>query len=183
QPEQGSWDHSKRQSAHPNLPDSLAGANLRTIGAPQRPSVPLMTMTTTVTSTIDPTTTAKDKLVESSIFGDGSSSRADHTVGGFSGLTGSDFIVGGIRNVVNPDTNIQKVAEVRMRAEFNIKEKRRLCVVVEEKNLLLKTRDEEVTNLKAQLLVKEAEATEVIRLRVEVQTLVNRNIVLERFRH
>ncbi|GJX75717.1 hypothetical protein Tco_0322528 [Tanacetum coccineum] len=102
--------------------DSLAGANLRTIGAPQRfvissdsshhsganiaeaeadsfirPSVPLMTMTTTVTSAVDPTTTAKDKLVESSIFGDGSSSGADHTVGGFSGLTGSDFIVGGIR--------------------------------------------------------------------------------------
>ncbi|GKE17600.1 hypothetical protein Tco_1425177, partial [Tanacetum coccineum] len=215
--------------------DSLAGANLRTIRAPQRfvissdssyhsganiaeakadsfirPSVPLMTMTTTVTSTVDPTTTAKDKLVESSIFGDGSSSGADHTVGGFSGLTGSDFIVGGIRTVVNPDTYIQKVyvpqwsvtngsrlddgrtcremvdefapprAEVRMRAEFNIREKRRLSAVVEEKNLLLKTRDEEVANLKAPLLVKEAEATEAIRLRTEVQTLAERNIVLER---
>ncbi|GKD51126.1 hypothetical protein Tco_1280102, partial [Tanacetum coccineum] len=51
----------------------------------------------------------KDKFVESSIFGDGSSFRADHTVGRFSGLTGSDFIVGGIRTVVNPDTDIQKV--------------------------------------------------------------------------
>ncbi|GJV58792.1 hypothetical protein Tco_1464892, partial [Tanacetum coccineum] len=243
--------------------DSLAGANLRTVGAPQRfvissdsshhsganiteaeadsfirPSVPLMTMTTTVTSTVDPTTTAKEKLVESSVFGDGSSSGADHTVGGFSGLTGSDFIVGGIRTVVSPDTDIQKVyvpqwsvtngsrlddgrtcremvdefapprffasirgmehdqlftefnvgaarqmslsAEVRMRAEFNIREKRRLSAVVEEKNLLLKTRDEEVANLKAQLLVKEAEATEAIRLRVKVQTLADRNIVLER---
>ncbi|GKF84266.1 hypothetical protein Tco_0249164, partial [Tanacetum coccineum] len=114
--------------------DSLAGANLRTIGAPQRfvvssdsshhsdaniakaeadslirPSVPLMTMTTTVTSTVDPTTTAKEKLVESSVFGDGSSSGADHTMGGFSGLTGSDFIVGGIRIVVSLDTDIQKV--------------------------------------------------------------------------
>ncbi|GKC33598.1 hypothetical protein Tco_1045982 [Tanacetum coccineum] len=152
--------------------DSLAGANLRTIGAPQRfvissdsshhfgtniaeaevdsfirPSVPLMTMTTTVTSSADPTTTAKDKFVESSIFGDGSSFRADHTVGGFFGLTGSDFIVGGIRTVVNPDTDIQKVAEVRMRAEFNIREKRRLSAVVEEKNLLLKTKDEEVADL------------------------------------
>ncbi|GJZ11958.1 hypothetical protein Tco_0546717 [Tanacetum coccineum] len=240
--------------------DSLAGANLRTIGAPQRfvissdsshhfganiaeveadsfirPSVPLMTMTTTVTSTVDPTTTAKEKLVKSSVFGDGSSSGADHTVGGFSGLTGSDFIVGGISTVVSPDTDIQKVyvpqwsvtngsrlddgrtcremvdefapprffasirgmehdqifiefnvgaarqmslsAEVRMRAEFNIREKRRLSVVVEEKNLLLKSRDEEVANLKAQLLVKEAEA---IRLHDEVQTLADRNIVLER---
>ncbi|GJV31126.1 hypothetical protein Tco_1391526 [Tanacetum coccineum] len=243
--------------------DSLAGANLRTIRAPQRfvissdsshhsganiaeaeadsfirPSVPLMTMTTTVTSAVDPTTTAKDKLAESSIFGDGSYFRADHTVGGFSGFTGSDFIVGGIRTVVNLDTDIQKVyipqwsvtngsrlddgrtcremvdefvpprffssicgmehdqlftefnvgaarqmslsAEVRMRAEFNIREKRRLSAIVEEKNLLLKTRDEEVANLKAQLLVKEAEATEAIRLRVEVQTLADHNIVLER---
>ncbi|GJY50750.1 hypothetical protein Tco_0441597 [Tanacetum coccineum] len=219
--------------------DSLAGANLCTIGAPQwfiissnsfhhsganiaeaeadsfiRPSVPLMTMTTTVTSTADPTTTAKEKLVD------------------------SDFIVGGIRTVVKPDTDIQKVyvpqwsvtngshlddgstcremvdefapprffasirgmehdqlftefnvgatrqmslsAEVRMCAEFNIREKRRLSAIVEEKNLLLKTRDEEVANLKAQLLVKEAEATEAIRLRAEVQTLADRNIVLER---
>ncbi|GKF78259.1 hypothetical protein Tco_0230729, partial [Tanacetum coccineum] len=158
----------------------------------------------------------------SSIFGDGSFSGADHTVGGFSGLTGSDFIVGGIHTVVNPDTYIQKVyvpqwsvtngsrlddgrtcremvdkfapprffaficgmthdqlfmevnvgvapqmslnAEVRMRAEFNIREKRRLSSVIEEKNLLLKTRDEEVANLKAQSLVKEAKATEAIRL-------------------
>ncbi|GJY48464.1 hypothetical protein Tco_0438420 [Tanacetum coccineum] len=58
--------------------------------------------------------------------------------------------------------------------------KRRLSVVVEEKNLLLKTKDEEVANLKAQLLVKEAEATEAIRLCAEVQTLADRNIVLER---
>ncbi|GKE89086.1 hypothetical protein Tco_1566561, partial [Tanacetum coccineum] len=161
-----------------------------------------------------------------------------HTVGGFSGLTGSDFIVGGIRIVVSPDTYIQKVyvpqwsvtngsrlddgrtcremvdefaplrffdsirgmdhdqlfpefnvgaarqmslsAKVRMRAEFNIREKRRLSAIIEEKNLLLKTRDEEVANLKAQLLVKEAEAAEAIRLRAKVQTLADRNIVLER---
>ncbi|GJZ53438.1 hypothetical protein Tco_0608323 [Tanacetum coccineum] len=241
--------------------DSLVRANLCTVGAPQRfvissdsshhsganiaeakadsfirPSVLLMTMTTTVTSTVDPTTTAKGKLVESFVFGDGSSSRADHIVGGFSGLSGSDFIVGGIRTVVSPDTDIQKVyvpqwsvtngsrlddgrtcremvdefapprffasirgmehdqlftefnvgaarqmslrAEVRMRAAFNIREKRRLSAVIEEKNLLLKTRDEEVPNLKAQLLVKEAKATEAIRLRAGV--LAYCNIVLER---
>ncbi|GJV72439.1 hypothetical protein Tco_1492434 [Tanacetum coccineum] len=223
--------------------DSLAGANLRTIGAPQRfvissdsshhsganiaeaeadsfirPSVPLMTMTTTVTSTVDPTTTAKEKLVESSVFGDGSSSGADHTVGGFSGLlkvyvpqwsvtNGSRLDDGrtcremvdefapprffaSIRGMehdqlftefnVGAARQMSLSAEVRMRAEFNIREKRRLSAVVEEKNLLLKTRDEEVANLKAQLLVKEAEATEAIRLRAEVQTLADRNIVLER---
>ncbi|GKC97266.1 hypothetical protein Tco_1167541 [Tanacetum coccineum] len=73
-----------------------SGANIAEVEADSfiRPSVPLMTMTTTVTSTVDPATTTKGKLVESSIFGDGSSSGADHTVGGFSSLTGSDFIVG-----------------------------------------------------------------------------------------
>ncbi|GJX03677.1 hypothetical protein Tco_0189593 [Tanacetum coccineum] len=147
--------------------DSLAGANLPEADSFIRPSVPLMTMTTTVTSTVDPTTTAKEKLVKSSVFGDGSSSGADHTMGGFSGLMG-------------PLAKCLVALIVRQNVLVNIKEKRRLSVVVEEKNLLLKTRDEEVANLKAQLLVKEAEATEAIRLRAEVQTLADRNIVLER---
>nr|GEW91354.1 AIG1-like protein [Tanacetum cinerariifolium] len=59
-------------------------------------------------------------------------------------------------------------AEVRMRAEYNIKEKRRLKSVVEEKNQLLKARDEEIKNFKAQLLLKDAEA---IRLRTEASKL------------
>ncbi|GKC99629.1 hypothetical protein Tco_1169904, partial [Tanacetum coccineum] len=228
--------------------DSATGLNLRTIGAPPRfvissdsshhsganiaeaevdsfarPSVPLMTVATTVTSTVDPATTVKEKFVESSVFGgDSSGGGADHTAGGFSDLTGSDFIVGGIRTVISPDTDLQKVyvpqwsvtngsrlddgrtcremvdefappkffasirgmehdqlftefnvgaarqmslsAEVRMRAEYNIRERRRLSSTVEEKNSLLKARDEELESLKAQLLVKEAEA---IRLRAE----------------
>ncbi|GKF88020.1 hypothetical protein Tco_0258897, partial [Tanacetum coccineum] len=78
--------------------DFMAGANLRTITAPPRfvissdssrhsganiaeaevdsfanPSAPLMTIATTVTSTVDLTTTAKEKFVEPSIFGGGSS--------------------------------------------------------------------------------------------------------------
>ncbi|GKE69921.1 hypothetical protein Tco_1527993, partial [Tanacetum coccineum] len=161
------------------------------------------------------------------VFGGDSSSAggADHTVGGFSDLTGSDFIVGGIRTVISPDTDLQKVyvpqwsvtngsllddgrvcremvdecappkffasirgmehdqlftefnmgaarqislsAEVRMRAEYNIREKRRLKSVVKEKDSLLKARDEEINNLKAHLLLKEAEAVEAIRLRAE----------------
>ncbi|GJZ43033.1 hypothetical protein Tco_0590288 [Tanacetum coccineum] len=120
----------RKEEDHTN---SLAGANLRTIRASQRfvissdsshhsganiagaevdpfarTSVPLITMTTTVTSTAGPATTAKENLVESSIFGDSSSSGADHTVNGFSGLTGSDFIVGGIRTIVSPDIDLQK---------------------------------------------------------------------------
>ncbi|GJZ36000.1 hypothetical protein Tco_0581817 [Tanacetum coccineum] len=115
--------------------DSMARANLRTITAPPRfvissdsshhsganiaeaevdsfarPSIPLMTVATTVTSTVDPATTVKEKFVESSIFGsDSSGGGADHTVGGFSDLTGSDFIVGGIRTVISPDVDLQKV--------------------------------------------------------------------------
>ncbi|GKC39729.1 hypothetical protein Tco_1052113, partial [Tanacetum coccineum] len=170
-------------------------------------------------------------------FGGGSSSGAKHTVGGFSGLTGSDFIVGGIRTVVSPDTDLQKVyvpqwsvtngsclddgrtcremvdefaprkffasicgmehnelftefnigdarqislsAEVRMHVEFNIREKRRLSAVVEEKDSLMKARDEEVASLKSQLLMKEAKAAKAIGLRAEVQALADRNTVLK----
>ncbi|GKA47280.1 hypothetical protein Tco_0740163 [Tanacetum coccineum] len=234
--------------------DSMVGANLRTITAPPRfvissdsshhsgvniakaevdsfakPSIPLMTVATTVTSTVDPATTVKEKFVEPSIFyGDSSGGGSDHTIGGFSDLTGSDFIVGGIRTVISPDTDLQKVyvpqwsvtngsrlddgrtcremvdefappkffasirgmdhdqlftefnvgaarqmslsAEVGMHAEYNIRERRRLNSVVEEKSSLLKAGDAEIESLKAQLLVKEAKeakAAKAIRLRAE----------------
>ncbi|GJS67655.1 hypothetical protein Tco_0682220 [Tanacetum coccineum] len=65
------------------------------------------------------------------------------------------FIVGAARQM-------SLSAEVRMRAEYNIRERRRLNSVVEEKNYLLKARDAEIKTLKAQLLVKEAEAAEAI---------------------
>nr|GFB40828.1 hypothetical protein [Tanacetum cinerariifolium] len=55
-----------------------------------------------------------------------------------------------------------------MRAEYNIREKRRLRYVVDEQAELLKVRYGEIENLKAQLLLKEAEATKAIRLRAEV---------------
>ncbi|GJU95713.1 hypothetical protein Tco_1320469 [Tanacetum coccineum] len=85
-------------------------------------------------------------------------------------------------------------AEVRMRAEYNIRENRRLKSVVEEKDELLKTRDEEIKNLKAQMSLKEVEAAEAIHLRVEaskfetvekslqdeVNTLVEHNTILEK---
>ncbi|GJR96473.1 hypothetical protein Tco_0268647 [Tanacetum coccineum] len=123
-----------------------------------RPSVPLMTMTTSVTSAVDPTTTAKDKLAESSIFGDGSSSGADHTVG----LIGRSVV---LLLLVMMRAWWGRTCDEMVDEFAKPREKRRLSAIVEEKNLLLKTRDEEVANLKAQLLVKEAEATEAIRLR------------------
>ncbi|GKC65369.1 hypothetical protein Tco_1097967, partial [Tanacetum coccineum] len=155
----------------------MAGANLQTITAPPRfvissdsshhsganimeaevdsfarPSIPLMIVATTVTSTVDPAKTVKEKFVGSSVFGgDSSSGGSDHTIGGFSDLTGSDFIVGGIRTVISPDTDLQKRdGEI----EF-------------EKGSLLKARDAEIESLEAQLLAKEAKAAEAIRLRAE----------------
>ncbi|GKE79475.1 hypothetical protein Tco_1545595, partial [Tanacetum coccineum] len=200
----------------------MVGANLRTITAPPRfvissdsshhsganiaeaevdsftrPSVPLMTMATTITSTVDPTTTIKERLVNASIFGGGSSFGTEHTVGGFSGLTGSDFIVADdgricremvdefappkffalIRGMehdqlfmefdVGAARQMSLSVEVRMCAEFNIRGKKRLCSLVEEKDSLLKARDEEIKSLKTQLLVKETEAAEAIHLRAE----------------
>nr|GEW25908.1 hypothetical protein [Tanacetum cinerariifolium] len=192
----------------------LAGANLRAIGAPQRfvissdssdhssvniaeaevdsvvrTSMPIITSVTT-TPTTDPAAIAKEKLVGSSVFGaDSLSAGGSHPIScGFSDCSGSDFLVGGIRTMIDPDSNLQKVylpqwnvtngsclvarcAEVRMRVEYHIKEKRRSKAVVEEKNQVLKATNEEIENLKAQLLLKEAEAAKAIRLRAETSKL------------
>nr|GEX55058.1 PIN-like protein [Tanacetum cinerariifolium] len=88
-------------------------------------------------------------------------------------------------------------AKVRMRAEYNIKARRRLEYFVEEKNQLLKARDGEVENLKAQMLLKEAKAAKAICLRAEasnfkavekslrdeVNALNERNTILENERN
>nr|GEX84652.1 hypothetical protein [Tanacetum cinerariifolium] len=85
-------------------------------------------------------------------------------------------------------------AEVRMRAEYNIMEKRRLKYVVENQGELLKAREEEIESLKAQLLLKKAEAAEAIclhaealnfktvkqSLRDETDALRERNIIFEK---
>ncbi|GJW33961.1 hypothetical protein Tco_0053993 [Tanacetum coccineum] len=158
--------------------DSIAGANLRTITAPPRfvissysshhsganiakaevdsfvrPSIPLMTVATTVTSTVDPATTVKEKFVETSVL---------------------EVILLVVGLTTPPDVDLQKVyvpqwsvtngsrlddgrtyrdtvdefappnAEVRMHAEYNIRERRRLNSVVEEKSSLLKARDAKI---------------------------------------
>nr|GEW63558.1 hypothetical protein [Tanacetum cinerariifolium] len=114
----------------------LARANLRTLAIPQRfvifsnssdhsganiaeaevdyivkTFVPIMTSATTATPTVDPAATAKERLVGSSVFGgDSSSAGGSHPIfGGFSDRTGSDFLVGAIRTVVHPDSNLQRV--------------------------------------------------------------------------
>ncbi|GKB13476.1 hypothetical protein Tco_0847399 [Tanacetum coccineum] len=202
--------------------DSVAGANLRTITAPQRFVISLDSITIQCyghSSTYLP-----------SLFGAGSSSAGgtDSAPGEFFDVSGSEFLIGGIRTVVDLDFDLQKVyvpqwsvtngsclddgrvcremldefappkffasicriertdlhffftrlnvgaarqislsTEVRMRVEYNIKEKRRLRSVVDEQTELLKVRDRDIENLKAQLLLKEAEAAKAIRLRAE----------------
>ncbi|GKC72915.1 hypothetical protein Tco_1118798 [Tanacetum coccineum] len=113
--------------------DSVAGLNLRTIGAPRRfvisfdsshhsstnvaeakvdslvrSSVLIMTTVTTVTLAVDPAFVAKEKLVKPSPFFAGSSSAGgtDLTTGVFSDLTRSDFFVGDIRIVIDLDTDL-----------------------------------------------------------------------------
>nr|GEW40731.1 hypothetical protein [Tanacetum cinerariifolium]GEW43505.1 hypothetical protein [Tanacetum cinerariifolium] len=193
-----------------------------------RSSAPAIATVTTVTSAINTEAAATRAHVAPSLFGVGSSStgRSDSVPGRFSDDSGSDFLIGGIRTVVDPDSDLQKVyvprwsvtngfglddsricremldefspprffasvrgmdhdqlftefnvgaarhislnAEVRMHAEYNIREKRKLRAVVDEQAELLKAKDGEIESLKAQLMLKEAEAAEAIRLRAEV---------------
>ncbi|GJU76931.1 hypothetical protein Tco_1274001 [Tanacetum coccineum] len=81
-------------------------------------------------------------------------------------------------------------AEVRMRTEFCLSERTRLEVECGRQASLLKSKDEEIEVLKAQLTVKEAEAAEAIRLHAqivameraytdEVNVLQHNNAILE----
>nr|GEV13159.1 hypothetical protein [Tanacetum cinerariifolium] len=149
--------------------DSVTGLNLRTIGSSQRfvissdsshhsgtniaeaevdaivmSSASAIATVTTVTAAVNADTTADRVPVEPSLFGVGSSStgRADSVPGGFSNVSGSDFLIG--------------------------EKKIRLRTVVDEQAELLKVRDREIESLKTQLLLKESEAAEAISLRAEV---------------
>ncbi|GKD29662.1 hypothetical protein Tco_1240440 [Tanacetum coccineum] len=93
--------------------DSATGLNFRTIGAPQRFVISSDSSHHSGANIAEAELILLQllkKIVESSVFGgDSSGGEADHTIGGFSDLTGSDFIVGGIRTVISPDTDLQKV--------------------------------------------------------------------------
>nr|GEW59382.1 protein WVD2-like 7 [Tanacetum cinerariifolium] len=168
------------QSVKTSLADSVTGLNLRTIGAPQRSSAPAIANVTTVTAAVDADATAGRVPVAPSLFGIESSStgKTDSIPGGFFDVSGSDFLVDGIRTVVDSDSDLQKVYVLRWSATngFSLDdsricreiEKRKLRTVVDEQVELLKVRDGEIESLKAQLLLKEAEAAEAIRLRAEV---------------
>ncbi|GJY39758.1 hypothetical protein Tco_0426122 [Tanacetum coccineum] len=127
----------EREDEH--LADSVTGLNLRTICAPQRfvissdsshhsganiaeaevdsiarSAAPIIA--TVVTATADVATTtketpAREAPAKPSLFAAGSSSAGgtDPALGGFSDVSGSDFLVGGIRTVVDPEFDLQKV--------------------------------------------------------------------------
>ncbi|GJW97109.1 hypothetical protein Tco_0178917 [Tanacetum coccineum] len=121
----------ERKDGGPTNP--AVGLNLRTIGAPQRfiissdssyhsganivkaevdsiarSSVPVMTAPTTITATATPVVATKEKVVKPSLFSAESTSAGttDLVMGGFTDLIGSDILVGDIRTVVNPDSDI-----------------------------------------------------------------------------
>nr|GFC86339.1 hypothetical protein [Tanacetum cinerariifolium] len=87
----------------------------------------------------------------------------------FASVRGMDHDQLFIKFNVGVARQISLSAKVRMRAEYNIREKRKLGTIVDEQAELLKVRDEEIESLKAQLLLKEAKAAEAIRLRAEGQ--------------
>ncbi|GJW05980.1 hypothetical protein Tco_1568403 [Tanacetum coccineum] len=122
----------KRENENPA--DSMTGPNLRTISSPKRfvissdsshhsganiteakvdyivrSSTPIIA--TVMTATVDAAATAKETPVKPSLFGAGSSSAGgtDPTLGGFLDVSGSDFLIGGICTVVEPDFDLQKV--------------------------------------------------------------------------
>ncbi|GKB32164.1 hypothetical protein Tco_0871565 [Tanacetum coccineum] len=164
-----------------------------------RSSVPIMTAVTTVTSTLDPGLFVKEKPVKPSLFfADSSSTRkTDPATGGFTDLTGSDFLShlddGRVyREMVDEFALPKFFASIRgmehnqLFTEFNVGAARQMSLSAE-------AREGEIENLKAQLLLKEVEAAKAIRLRAEaskfeaiekslqdeVKSLKERNTTLE----
>nr|GFA50361.1 hypothetical protein [Tanacetum cinerariifolium] len=82
-------------------------------------------------------------------------------MGGFTDLTGIEFLVGGICTVINPDYDLQNtfVPQWNVTNSFRLDDGGVCHEMVDE--------DEEIDNLKARMLLKEAEAAEAIRLRAE----------------
>ncbi|GJV81803.1 gypsy type transposase [Tanacetum coccineum] len=69
---------------------------------------------------------------------------------------------------VSAARNLSLSSEVRMRAEYNILEKRKWKSLAEEKDCLLGARDKEIEELKSQLLKEKEESVEVAQLRARV---------------
>ncbi|GJX92471.1 hypothetical protein Tco_0345797 [Tanacetum coccineum] len=72
---------------------------------------------------------------------------------------------------VSAARNLSLSSEVRMRAEYNILEKRRWKSLAEEKDNLLQVKDKEIEDLRSQLLQAKVESMEVARLHTRVSSL------------
>ncbi|GKA46683.1 hypothetical protein Tco_0739566 [Tanacetum coccineum] len=173
--------------------NSVTGLNLRTIGASQRfvislesshhsgtnvvkaevdslimSSIPVMMTVTTITSTVDPAAVAKKKPAEPSLFCATTSlaGRTDPTPGGFSDRTGSDSLVGGIRIIIDLDTDLQNLCFLRLSMKWSMTSCL-LSLTLELLAKLLKVKEGEIENPKAQFLLKEAEAAKAIHFRAK----------------
>ncbi|GKA61192.1 hypothetical protein Tco_0760599 [Tanacetum coccineum] len=72
---------------------------------------------------------------------------------------------------VSAARNLSLSSEVRMRAEYNILEKKKWKYLAEEKDNLLQVKDKEIEELRSQLLQAKGESMEVARLRTRVSSL------------
>ncbi|GJZ31528.1 hypothetical protein Tco_0576575 [Tanacetum coccineum] len=72
---------------------------------------------------------------------------------------------------VSAARNLSLSSEVRMRAEYNILEKRKWRSLAEEKDILLEAKDKEIEDLKSQLLKAKEESAVVAQLRAQVSGL------------
>ncbi|GJV76929.1 hypothetical protein Tco_1508513 [Tanacetum coccineum] len=165
----------------------------------------VMTTITIVTPTVDTAAAAKEKPVEPSLFGVTSSSvgGTDPTPGGFSDRTGSDFLVGGIRTVIDPDTNLQKVyvPQWSVTNGSRLDDGRIYCEMVDEfappkffASVRGMEHDQLFTEFNVGAALDEAEAAEAIRLcseaskfeviekylQDEMKTFKERNTILEK---
>ncbi|GJV82478.1 hypothetical protein Tco_1522376 [Tanacetum coccineum] len=206
-PEHEGGDHTD-SVAEPNIRANVAEAEVDSL---VMSFVPIMTTATTVTPTVDPTSVAKEKPVEPSpLFAKEkpsvtNGSRLDDgrvcrkMVDEFAPPKFFASVRGMEHDQLFTEFNVRAArqmslsVEVRMRAEYNVKEIRRLKYFVEKQDELLKVEDGKIENLKAQLLLKETEAVEATHLRAqtsnleavekslrdEVNALKERNAILE----
>ncbi|GJU98192.1 hypothetical protein Tco_1327463 [Tanacetum coccineum] len=72
---------------------------------------------------------------------------------------------------VSAARNLSLSSEVRMRAEYNISEKRKWRSLAEEKDILLEAKNKEIEDLKSQLLKAKEESAEVSKLCAQVSGL------------
>ncbi|GJX87494.1 hypothetical protein Tco_0339508 [Tanacetum coccineum] len=179
--------------------DSVTGPSLRTIGPSVRSDAPLMTEATTVTIPTDVTKDKSAlasilgfteeaigagseeiyipewKVTQGFGMNDGRlcASMIDHFTppAFFKTVRGMEHEQLFTEFNVSAARNLSLSSEVRMRAEYNIFEKRKWKSLAEEKDVLLEAKDREIEDLKSQLFKAKEESAEVIRLRAQVSDL------------